>query len=106
MSEFFRNRLDAAHAMIDERDFERAVEIIKNLSMRIHDAVILNEIKSHDDNIDQTFIKNINAINSKVYTGDPVDIASQRNQDIFMQRQWKAQEYVRFYDLLSREHEL
>jgi hypothetical protein len=100
MSEFFRNRLDTAHGLIDERDFDTSVEIILNLKSRIHDTDILTKINLHDTEVEKEFQSRYISISGKA--GDPYESFNQ----VLLIKKWRAQEYLKYYDKMSREHEL
>ena len=54
VSNFITDRIDNAHALIDQGSYVQAVELLKNIKHRIHKSDVLNEIdvfeKEHDKN--------------------------------------------------------
>jgi hypothetical protein len=100
MNEFFKNRLDTAHALIDENQYEVAVEIIQNLKTRIHDTTVLTQINMHDNETDKEY--NIRFQNISMKAGDP----TQSYVQLLMLKKWKAQEYLKYYDHMLREHDV
>lgn len=99
MSEFFKNRLDVAHALIDEGEFDGAVEIIQNLKTRIHDESILGKLTLHDNKTKKEYMEQYTECGK---IGDPYE-SFKKAQEI---RKWRAQEILRFYDKLVIEHDL
>ena len=100
MNEFFKNRIDTAHALIDERMYDDAVELLQNIKTRIHDAGILSTMNQHDSDVDKEYNKQYATIGTQ--TGDPYESYSK----VVQLKRWKAQEYLKFYDKTLREHEL
>lgn len=100
MSEFFRNRLETAHELIDVHDFDTAIEIIQNLKTRIHDVNILTKLNMHDSNVEQEYHNRYVTICQT--PGDPYD---QYNKFTNL-RKWRAQEYLKFYDSTLRENDV
>ena len=100
MNEFFKNRLDTAHALIDEGSYDEAVELLKNLNTRIHDTEISTNINMTTTDIDKQYTNNLMALSNKA--GDPYE--SYKNA--LGLRKWRSQQYLRFYDNLLIKHEL
>lgn len=95
-----KNRLDVAHALIDEHDYDTPVEIIQNLKTRIHETELLAKIKRHEDSIENEYQTEYASISSKV--GDPYEAFSK----VLNLKKWRSQEYLKYYDKLMREHDL
>jgi hypothetical protein len=100
MNEFFKNRLDMAHALIDEGQYENAVEVILNLKSRIHDSAVLTNINMHDTTVEKEYGIRYQNIASKA--GDP----TQSFQQLMVLKKWKAQEYLKYYDSTLRENDV
>lgn len=100
MSDFFNNRIDTAHALIDEHDFDTPVEIIQNLKSRIHDQDILTKCNLHDNDVEKEF--NARYTNLCQKSGDPTESFKQ----VMILKKWRAQEYLKFYDKITKEHDL
>ncbi len=99
MSEFFQNRLDTAHALIDEHDFDTPVEILQNLKTRIHDSDILTKIGMHETTVEKEYSTRYTLLCQK--SGDPYESFKQMQ----ILKKWRATEYLTFYDRLVRENE-
>ena len=100
MNEFFKNRLDTAHALIDERNYGLAIEILKNLKVRIHDETPLAKLINHEDITEKNYLAaRLNISRSGL---DPVD-AFDKNEE---NEKWKAQELLKFYDKTLREYDI
>lgn len=100
MSEFFRNRLDTAHALIDEHDYDTSVEIIQNLKTRIHDIDILTKINTHDIEVEKEFNNRYVSLSSR--SGEPYE----QYKELMNLKKWKAQEYLKYYDKIIRENDI
>jgi len=100
MNEFFKNRIDTAHALIDEGQWDTAIEIVQNLKIRIHDATVLTQINMHDSEVEKEF--NIRYQNIASKAGDPTQSYTQ----LVMLKKWRSQEYVKYYDHMLREHDI
>lgn len=100
MNEFFQNRLDTAHALIDEGRFDEAVELLRNLDTRIHDPSIRTNINTTSSDIEKQYTTNLASLSAKA--GDPYDSF----KNAISLRKWRSQEYLRFYDSLLKKHEL
>ena len=100
MNEFFKNRLDTAHALIDDGQYDESVELLKNLNTRIHDTEINTNINMTTTDIEKQYTNNLMALSSKA--GDPYD----NFKNALTLKKWRAQQYLRFYDNLLIKHEL
>ena len=100
MSEFFKDRLDVAHALIDEHQYDMAVEIIQNLRVRIHDTDILTKINDHDNKVDNEYNNRYSLLSSR--TGDPM----QNFNEVQKIKKWRSQEYLTFYDKIFKDHDI
>lgn len=100
MNEFFQNRLNVAHGLIDDGQYDEAVELLKNLNTRIHDTSISTNIHVITGDIDKQYQGNLVSLSSKA--GDPYE--SFRNA--LALKKWRSQEYLRFYDNLLIKNEL
>ena len=100
MNEFLESRLNTAHALIDEGRYDEAVEILKNLDMRIHDTGIATNINTTASDIEKQYTSNLVSISNKA--GDPFESF----KSALALKKWRAQQYLRFYDNLLIKHEL
>lgn len=100
MSEFFKDKLNIAHDLIDNYEFDRCVELIKNLKIRIHDTELLTKIGIHEENIEKRYQDDYIALSGK--QGDPFDSFKKVNE---LQR-WRGQEYLKYYDKLRIDYDL
>jgi len=100
VSEFIQNRINLAHDMIDQKGFEEAVELLKNLKNRIHEQNIIPEINIFEQEHDQKLKEMINKIDTS--SDDP--LRKQHNK----YEQWKryAQSYLKFYDNITKKHDI
>ena len=96
VSDFFATQINTAHEMMNQGMFKEAVELLKNLNIRIHDPKLLEEIKSHNNTIDKEFNIKYDAISGDALTGYGSYVALEH---------WKTSEYIRFYDKLSKKRE-
>lgn len=100
VSEFIRDRLDNAHAMIDEGGYDQAVHLLKNIKYRVHEEGVRAEIeqfeKEHDKKLDD-MIKGIQTSNE-----DP--LRKQHNEI----HQWEkySHMYLQFYDNLTKHNDI
>jgi len=100
MSEFFINRLDTAHALIDEGQYDQAIELIQNLDTRIHDNELLIKLNQHKQETEKEYQTRYHSISMK--SGDPY----QSFIDVQGLKKWRSQEYLKFYDNMLREHDI
>ena len=100
MSEFFKSRLDVAHALIDEQRYDEAVEIIQNLKIRIHTPELLTKVTIHDNEVEKEY--NNRYLNISQHAGDPYESFNR----VMENKKWRAQEYLKYYDLMSIENDL
>jgi hypothetical protein len=100
MSEFFKNRIDTAHALIDEQDYDTPVEILLNLKTRIHDTDLLTKINMHDTEVEKEFQTRYMNISQK--GGDPYDSFKQ----VLQLKKWRAQEFLKYYDMIIKENDV
>ena len=100
MNDFFKNRLDMAHALIDEGQYETAVEVIQNLKVRIHDSTVLTNMNLHDSDVENQF--NTRFQNIAMKAGDP----TVGYTNLLLLKKWRAQEYLKYYDHMLREHDV
>ena len=100
MNEFLRNRVNVAHNMIDEGNYDDAVEILKNLNNRIHDTSIITNIKMTNEEIDKQKKASLASISTKM--GDPYE----NFKSALLLKKNRAENFLRFYDNLLIKHEL
>ena len=100
VSEFIKSRLDGAHGLIDEGNFEAAVEILKNLKLRVHEDGAEKKIAEFEETRDKQFeklIKEIEENNPDTY---------ERLAYIEAERKKYAGDYLNFYDDLVLHHDV
>lgn len=93
VSEFFATQINMAHQLMNEGGLDEAVELLKNLDIRVHDKETLEKIKQHNNTIDKEYQTKYAAI-----TGDPIEGYNQ----VVMLKRWRTREYIRFYDQMSK----
>ena len=98
--DFIDNRIDASHNLIDQGDFQGAVNILKNIKIRIHDPVIEQKIKDFEKQHDEEVKNKIEKI-QKTYLDS---ITEYGNESEIAKRYAIA--YLNFYDTLRKEHEI
>ena len=98
--EFIENRVDMAHNAIDEGDPQAAVNILRNLKLRIHDVHLEEEIKKFEKKEDTRFENKLEEINKS--GRDP--LRKDRNKQIEIIKY--AKRYLNFYDRLRKEHDI
>lgn len=100
MNPFFEERLNIAHDLIDNRQFDRAIEIIQNLKTRIYEINLLSQIDIFSSEVEKEYSKRYNAIS--VEGGDP----TKSYENVYNLQKWRASEYLHYYGKLFREHEI
>jgi len=98
VSEFIKNRLDTAHGLIDEGRYDVAVELLKNIKLRIHEQETEDEITKFEKNHDSTLEMRIKEIKD----GEEDQLRKDANE----LQEWAlyAKAYLNFYDQISRKH--
>jgi len=97
VSEFIADRLNTAHGLIDEGRFDVAVNLLKNIKLRIHEKEAEDEInkfeKEHDARLEIS-LKEIESSND-----DPL------RKDANIMGKWESysKDYLNFYDGLSQK---
>lgn len=100
VSEFIRNRLDSAHSLIDEGSFEAAVNLLKNIKLRVHDEVVSDKISVFEKEHDNTLSKRVNDIRSS-----SKDSLRKQYEELDQYESY-AKSYLSFYDRLSKEYDV
>jgi len=98
--EFIENRIDTAHDMIDQGGFEEAVNLLKNLKLRIHEDAASKEINEFEKNHDEMLRRRLNEIEAT--NKDPLVKAREENS------QWSsyAKSYLSFYSKVTRNFDV
>jgi hypothetical protein len=99
MNEFFENRLNTAHALIDEEQYDAAVILLKNLDARIHDVSVSTNLNALTGDIEKQYMNSLLMISNKA--GDPWENYKQAES----LRKWRAQQYLRLYDVTLQKSE-
>lgn len=99
-SEFIKNRIDLIHALIDDGQYADAVDIAKNLKLRIHDKAVLDKINEFEISCDNEWHKKLDSIDKS--SVNPLDKTKPR----IKAHAERAKNYLRFYDWLSKEYDI
>ena len=98
--EFIDSRIDAAHDMLDQGNFEAAVHILKSIKIRVHDVEVEKQITDFEAGKDKEANDKLSQI-EQVFSdaiskyGDGTEIARKR-----------AVSYLNFYDKLRKENDI
>lgn len=98
--EFIAERIDIAHDLIDQGEYEQAVNVLKNIKLRIHDNSLEKTIKEFETKYDNELKKKINTLN-QAYK----DAITEVGEEAGIAESY-AKAYINFYDKLSKEHEI
>jgi len=99
VNDFILSRIDTAHALIDEQQYEEAVGILKNLKLRIHDPDIEKRIKEFEDSHDRKLHEMLFSIENS--NNDPL----LKQRDAMNQLKKYAESYLKYYDgLIKKEN--
>lgn len=99
-SEFIMNRINTAHDLIDQGQYNEAVSILKRLKTRIHDEEVIKKIKEWEQVHDETLGKRIEKIRES--TKHEVD----KQNEMMTQIMNYADSYLSYYDGLTREYDI
>lgn len=99
MSEFLGDRINIAHNLIDEGQYEQAVEIMKNLKMRIHDQAKKDEMIVWEKQVEENFIKTKKEIPTMF--GD----IEEQFERYFVLKKQRATKYLEYYDKMIKEYD-
>lgn len=98
--EFIDSRIDAAHDLLDQGNYEAAVNILKSIKIRVHDENVEKIISDFETKKDKESNEKLNQI-EQVFTdaiekyGDGSNIARKH-----------AVSYLNFYDKLRKENDI
>lgn len=98
--EFIDGRIDLAHNMLDEGNFNGVVSILKNIKTRIHDVELEKNIKEFETSYDAECKRKLEEAQKQVL--DAIT-TNQKEQMIWFDY---AKAYLNFYDRLNKEHEI
>lgn len=98
--EFVDREIDEAHELIKHGEYEQAVNQLKDIKLRVHEAEAIERIKDfekeHDDKLTER-LKEIDESNK-----DPL----RKQNDAFAQLERYAKSYLSFYDKLRKSYEI
>lgn len=100
VSEFIKNRLDTAHGLIDEGRFDMAVELLKNLKLRVHEKEAEEEIKKYEENHDTDLELKLKEIN------DSDEDVLRKDANTMTEWSLYAKSYLDFYDKVCKDYDL
>jgi len=97
VNEFLMDRINMAHAMLDQMQLDQALWVIKNIKLRIQDKNLLGEISDKENHIEIEYTNKMKSI-----TGTPMEITGKMG-DLEL---WRVKEYITFYDDIIKKHDL
>ena len=97
VNEFLIDRVNMAHALLDEMQVDTALRILKNIKLRIQDKNLLGEIGDKENHIEIEYTNKM-----KTISGDPMTVTGKLNELEI----WRIREYITFYDNIVKSHEL
>jgi len=103
-SELFKKKLDQAHDLLDQRNYEGCLEILTNLKIRIQDTTIYEKAKQHENKVDESYTQKYKDEAAK--HGDPLERFTKSSNFIDKMEKWRVQETLRFYDKLAKQYDL
>lgn len=100
VSGFIQDRIDTAHALIDEGAYDQAVEVLKNIKYRIHEEGVLADIEQFEKEHD----KKLEDMTQGIDTSSDDPLRKNYNKTL----QWKkySQVYLRFYSKLTQQYDI
>ncbi len=104
VSKIFEDRLNLAHALIDRGEYDDAVDVLKNLKLRINSETVFKEVSDHMGVVDKTYEEKIKV--EEEQHGDPWERELRARGFINDVTAWRAKELLRYMDKLSKEHDL
>ena len=104
VSKIFEEKLNLAHNLIDEEHYGEAVDILKNLIARVHDKETLQEITTHMKQVDEMYNKRYKEETDR--NGEPWRKYNEALTFLNDLNKWKAQELLKFFDKMSKEHDV
>jgi hypothetical protein len=97
VNDFLIDRVNMAHALLDEMQVEQALWIIKNIKLRIQDKNLLGEIQDKENHIEIEYTNKMKSI-----TGEPTIVAGKLGE----LNLWRIKEYIEFYDGITKSHDI
>ena len=98
--EFIQDRIDTAHALIDNGQYQEAVELLKNLKYRIHQEEPLQDIDSFETEHDTKLKERLSSIQTSV------EHQLIKHSNELDQLHKYATAYLKFYDTLTKDYDL
>ena len=99
MSEFLGDRINIAHNLIDEGQYEQAVEVLKNLKIRIHKEDVKAGMIAWEKQIEENFIKTKKEIPTQF--GD----IEEQFERYFVLKKQRATKYLEYYDKMIKDYD-
>ena len=96
VNEFLIDRVNMAHALLDEMQVEQALWIIKNIKIRIQKPNLLGEIQDKENHIEIEYKNRM-----KNLTGTPMELTGKVGE----LNLWRIKEYITFYDRIIQGHD-
>jgi len=100
VSEFIRNRLDMAHGLIDEGRFGEAVNLLKNLKLRVHENPAEEKITQFENEKDSALETQLKEIEKS--EDDPL----RKEANAMSEYELYAKAYLNFYSNLTLHHDI
>lgn len=100
VNEFINERINMAHALIDEGQYDQAVSLLKRLKTRIHDEDLISKIREWEEKHDETLSKRANDI--RATNKHEVDKATEIEELVMRY----SDAYLSYYHQLIQEHDL
>jgi len=103
-SELFKGKLNQAHDLLDQRNYEACLEILTNLKIRIQDKTVYENAKAHEQKVETEYTQRYKDESAK--HGDPLERFTKSSNFIDKMEKWRVQETLRFYDKLAKQYDL
>ena len=97
VNEFLLDRINIAHAMLDQMQLNEALWVIKNIKLRIQDKNLLGEIQDKENHIEIEYTNK-----EKSISGSPAEITGKLGE----LNLWRVKEYITFYDSIVKSHDI
>lgn len=105
MEGIFEKKANEANELIDQGRYDEAVKIIQNIvDTRIHDLSVLKTLRDHFEKVEKKYADELSKIEN--ISGNPLEIYEEAADKIFKISEWRAKEYLRFFDQVRRENDL
>lgn len=104
--------INAAKTMLDQAvnegipAYNMCDGILLNIKGFIHDEVVWDRIRKHEEKLHKEFNKKVDEARGKLKDVDPIFSWSNGMEYMLKLRQWKSGQMLNFYDLLNKEYDL